>query len=127
MKKYLPEELEISYSHQLTGSESIKLMNNASFLIKHNTHAELVDVGTIREENWRRFWEKVEELGIWDLEENYQSCNLEADFHWRINMAYGGRFIHSYGMNIEPKTFKGNRIYSVLEELKEAVEELIEK
>jgi hypothetical protein len=29
-------------------------------------------------------------------------------------------------MNIEPKTFKGNRIYSVLEELKEAVEELIE-
>ena len=41
-------------------------------------------------------------------------------------MTYDDRTINSYGMNIEPKTFKGNRIYSILEELKEAVEELIE-
>ncbi len=38
MEKYLPEELEISYSHQLTGSESIKLVSNSTFLIKHDTH-----------------------------------------------------------------------------------------
>lgn len=126
MEKYLPEELEISYSHQLTDSESIKLVSNSTFLIKHDTHAELIDINSINEENWIRFWEKVEELGIWDLEENYQSCNLEADFHWKISMTYDERTINSYGMNIEPKTFKGNRIYSVLEELKEAVEELIE-
>ncbi len=44
----------------------------------------------------------------------------------KISMTYDERSINSYGVNIEPKTFKGNRIYSVLEELKEAVEELIE-
>lgn len=126
MEECFPEELEISYSHQLTGSESIKLLSNSSLLIKRNAHAELVDINSINKENWIRFWEKVEELGIWDLEENYQSCNLEADFHWKISITHDGKTISSYGMNIEPKTFKGNRIYSVLEELKEAVEELIE-
>ena len=54
MEKYLPEELEISYSHQLTGSESIKLVSNSTFLIKHDTHAELIDINSINEENWIR-------------------------------------------------------------------------
>ncbi len=124
--KYLPEELEISYTHQLTGTDSIKLINEKNLLIMENSLAKLIDTNQIKEENWIEFWNRLEKIGIWDLEENYQSCNLEADFHWKIAISYKDKSVNSYGLNLEPKIFIGNQIFSVLEELKEAIEDLIE-
>ena len=121
--KYLPEQLEISYKHEINGTKSIKLLNNA--LLLNNPNPELIDINDISEERWNDFWEVLERIGLWDLEEEYQGCTLEGRFVWKIEIKYQNREINSYGSNIEPKTVIGDKIYSILVELYKSIDELI--
>ena len=79
----------------------------------------------ISEERWNEFWEVLERIGLWDLEEEYQGCTLEGTFVWKIEIKYQNREINSYGSNIEPKTVIGDKIYSILVELYKSIDELI--
>lgn len=120
---YLPEEFEINYKHEINGTKSIKLINNA--LLVNNPNPELIDINTIRKEKWIQFWESIEKIGLWDLEGEYQGCTLDGGFIWKIKIIYGSRELNSYGSNIEPKIVIGDKIYSVLDELYKSIEELI--
>lgn len=120
---YLPEQFEINYKHELDGTKSIKLLNNT--LLVNNPNPELIDMNKINKEKWIEFWEALEKIGLWDLEEEYQSCTLEGGFTWSIKIVYDSRELNSYGANIEPKIVIGDKIYSVLEELQKSIEELI--
>ncbi len=122
-KKYLPQKLEIKYSHEINGTKSIKLIND-SFLV-NNPNPELISISQIDEEKWIEFWDSVEKLGIWDLQEAYEGCTLDGGFTWKIEISYKDYEINSYGANIEPKIVMGDKVYSVLEELYKSIEELI--
>ena len=119
----LPELFEINYRHESNGTKSIKLINNT--LLVNNPNAELIDINQIKEEKWIQFWENIEKIGLWNLEEEYMGCTLEGGFTWKIEIQYQNREINSYGANIEPKIVMGDKIYSVLEELYKSVEELL--
>lgn len=121
---YIPEEFEINYKHNLNGTKSIKLLGNS--LLVNNPNPEMIDIGTISDEKWIQFWEDVERIGIWDLEEEYQSCTLDGGFTWSIKIIYKSKELNSYGANMEPKIVIGDNIYSVLEEFYKSIEELIE-
>ena len=121
--KYLPEEFEIKYKHEFNGSRSVKLLNNA--LLVNNPNFELIDLSQVEEEKWIQFWENIEKIGLWDLDEEYQGCTLDGGFVWRIDIKYQNKELNSYGANIEPKIVIGDKIYSVLEELYKSIEELI--
>ena len=121
--KYVPEKLEINYSNQSEGSKSIKLINN-NFLV-NNPNPELISVNQISEDKWIEFWQTLEKIGLWDLEELYEGCTLEGGFTWKIEISYESKEINSYGANIEPKIVMGDKVYSVLEELYKSLEELI--
>ena len=121
---YIPEEFEINYKHDLNGTKSIKLLNNA--LLVNNPNPELIDINRISKEKWIQFWEDLERIGLWDLEEEYQSCTLEGGFTWSIKIVYKSKELNSYGANMEPKIVFGDKIYSVLEELYKSIEELID-
>ena len=121
--KYVPEKLEINYSNQSEGSKSIKLINN-NFLV-NNPNPELISVNQISEDKWIEFWQTLEKIGLWDLEELYEGCTLEGGFTWKIEISYETKEINSYGVNIEPKIVMGDKVYSVLEELYKSIEELI--
>ena len=120
---YLPELFEINYKHEIDGTKSIKLINNA--LLVNNPNPELIDISNIEKENWIEFWESLEKIGIWDLEDEYQSCTLEGGFTWSVKIIYNSRELNSYGVNMEPKIVIGDKIHSVLEELYKSIEELI--
>lgn len=120
---YLPELFEINYKHETEGTKSIKLMNNT--LLVNDPNPELIDINQIKEEKWIQFWEDVEKLGLWDLEEEYMGCTLEGGFTWNIKIQYQNKELNSYGANIEPKIVIGDKIYSILEELYKSIEELI--
>lgn len=64
---YLPEQFEINYKHELDGTKSIKLLNNT--LLVNNPNPELIDMNKINKEKWIEFWEALEKIGLWDLEE----------------------------------------------------------
>lgn len=122
-ENYLPEQFEINYKHEINGTKSIKLLNN-TFLV-NNPNPELIDVNQIESEKWIQFWEDLEKIGLWDLEEEYQGCTLDGGFTWKIEISYQNKELNSYGVNIEPKIIIGDKIYSVLEELYKSIEELI--
>ena len=120
---YLPELFEIRYKHEFNGTKSIKLMNN--ILMVNDPNPEMIDINRIDEEKWIEFWENIEKIGLWDLEEEYMACTLEGGFTWKIAIQYQNKVLNSYGANIEPKIVIGDKIYSVLEELYKSIEELI--
>ena len=120
---YLPELFEISYKHESNGTKSIKLMNN--ILMVKDPNPEMIDINGIDDEKWIEFWENIERIGLWDLEEEYMGCTLEGGFTWKIEIQYQNKLLNSYGANIEPKIVIGDKIYSVLEELYKSIEELI--
>ena len=122
-ENYLPEQFEINYKHEINGTKSIKLLNN-TFLV-NDPNPELIDINQIESEKWIQFWEDLEKIGLWDLEEEYQGCTLEGGFTWKIEISYQNKELNSYGVNIEPKIIIGDKIYSVLEELYKSIEELI--
>ena len=121
--EYLPEKLEIKYSHEINGTKSIKMINNT--LLVNNPNPELIPINQISEEKWIEFWESLEKIGLWDLEELYEGCTLDGGFTWKIGISYENREINSYGANIEPKIIMGDKVYSILEELYKSIEELI--
>ncbi len=122
-ENYLPEQFEINYKHEINGTKSIKLLNN-TFLI-NDPNPELIDVNRLESEKWIQFWEDLEKIGLWDLEEEYQGCTLDGGFTWKIEISYQNKELNSYGVNIEPKIIIGDKIYSVLEELYKSIEELV--
>lgn len=122
-ENYLPEQFEINYKHEINGTKSIKLLNN-TFLV-NDPNPELIDINQIESEKWIQFWEDLEKIGLWDLEEEYQGCTLDGGFTWKIEISYQNKELNSYGANIEPKIIIGDKIYSVLEELYKSIEELI--
>ena len=121
--EYLPEKLEIKYSDATGAIKSIKMINNT--LLLNNPNPELMDINQISEKKWIEFWESLEKIGLWDLEELYEGCTLDGGFTWKIEISYDNREINSYGANIEPKIVMGDKVYSVLEELYKSIEELI--
>ena len=99
------------------------MINNT--LLLNNPNPELMDINQISEKKWIEFWESLEKIGLWDLEELYEGCTLDGGFTWKIEISYDNREINSYGANIEPKIVMGDKVYSVLEELYKSLEELI--
>lgn len=120
---YLPEHFEIIYKDEFDGEKSIKLFNNT--LLVSTPNPELIEINDIAMEKWIHFWEDLEKIGLFDLEEEYVGCTLEGGFTWKIKIQYKNRTINSYGANIEPKIVIGDKIYSILEELYKSIEELI--
>jgi len=123
-EKYIPKNLEISYKSKDNGNKSVKIVNN-EILIINNSQIESINKKDIDKEKWIEFLENLEKIGIWDLEENYSSCSLTADYYWKIKIEYEEKRINSYGINVDPKIIIGNDIYSILEKLEEYVEDLI--
>lgn len=122
-EEYLPEIFEVKYINSSTGAKSIKLINTE--LMINDPNPELISIKDIDSEKWIEFWDSLERIGIWDLEEEYQGCTLEGGFTWKIHIQYKSRELNSYGANIEPKIVIGNRVYSIIEELWKSIEELI--
>lgn len=122
-EEYLPEIFEVKYINSSTGAKSIKLINTE--LMINNPNPELISIKDIDSEKWIEFWDSLERIGIWDLEEEYQGCTLEGGFTWKIHIQYKSRELNSYGTNIEPKIVIGDKIYSIIEELWKSIEELI--
>ena len=122
-EEYLPEIFEVKYINSSTGAKSIKLINTE--LMINDPNPELISIKDIDSEKWIEFWDSLERIGIWNLEEEYQGCTLEGGFTWKIDIQYKSRELNSYGANIEPKIVIGNRVYSIIEELWKSIDELI--
>lgn len=123
-EKYLPDVLEIKYKDSNCIQKSIKQINNQ--ILINNPNPEFIEINKIDKEKWLEFWDSVESLSVWDLEEEYKGCSLEGGFVWSIHIELGNREVNSYGANVEPKIVIGNHVLSVLDELFKSAERLFD-
>lgn len=119
MKEYLPHEMEICYFKMHSGFTCWKL--DGSKLIITGPEDHILEPSP---QQWMAFWEKLEEIGFWSWEADYDRCCLADGYSWEIKISYNGLNIDSTGMNHGPTRVVGGEIVSALEEFFEALEEL---
>jgi hypothetical protein len=75
-------------------------------------------------EQWISFWEKLEEIGLWGWEKDYDKCCLADGYSWEIKISYGDESLDSNGLNHGPTRVVGDGLVFCLDELLEALEDL---
>ena len=117
----LPELLEIEYSFNLGGHNSLKLVDGRFFffseadsnLSEKNEYLTLVSIP--ENSALKCFWEDLDHLGIWEWEENYPDIDdtLEGDIPqkipskgdvWQVKIIHGSMRISCKSWSSEPKS-----------------------
>ena len=119
MKNYLPDEMEFCYFKMETGYTCLKF--DANKLIITGPHDDIVEPSM---EQWISFWEKLEEIGLWGWEKEYDKCCLADGYSWEIKISHGDQSLDSNGLNHGPTRVVGDDLVSCLDELLEALEDL---
>lgn len=114
-KDYLPREMIISYTDN---------QDTRRITLDYDTlHRGDKEYTPVRGE-WEEFWEKLEEIGIWDWEENYEQCSMVEDYQWEITILTNSINLYSVGCNAGPVRLVKNEFISSLEEFWDALEDL---
>ena len=122
-EEFLPEEMEIVYSSATTGKKVLKLLNKTQLIFIYS-NSEIIEP---KQSEWENFWENLEKIGIWDLEENYERCIMIDGYFWEINISHQNQSIHSRGNNIDPTLYLGTELVSILDEFLDAIYDLTGK
>lgn len=57
-------------------------------------------------EDWVEFWLKLDEIGIWEWNNNYDNLLVLDGYSWRLDIISGTKTIKSGGSNDYPENFK---------------------
>ncbi len=117
---YLPEIFDICYFERGTGFNCL-CIDGPEIIHDFADNKERV---TPSPEEWELFWDKVEELGVWDWQGDYEKCCMVDGYRWRVTMTLGSRQVHTTGMNDAPTHITGSGVTSALEILLDALEDL---
>lgn len=116
----LPEKMYISYYSVTKGKKVLKLLNKTQ-LIFISSNNKIIEPS---KKDWESFWEKIEEIGIWDLEESYNRCILTERYKWEIDISFNNKIIESKGTNLDPTLYIGNKLISILDKFLDAINDL---
>lgn len=106
-----PEELDIDIGGHMAPNARIRWENKALHY-QHN-NGPLFDNKIINpsEEQWDTFLKRLEELRVWDWEENYHA-NILDGIQWSIEMSFADRSIKSWGSNCYPANNHNDKLSS---------------
>ncbi|HQO77162.1 MAG TPA: hypothetical protein PLG17_01480 [Thermodesulfobacteriota bacterium] len=65
------------------------------------------EVLSIDEEKWMSFWTRLDKIGIWDWQLEYQNPGICDGTHWLVDIAISGRSITCRGYNNYPNSKGG--------------------
>ena len=74
-EEFLPEEMEIVYSSATTWKKVLKLLNKTQLIFIYS-NSEIIEP---KQNEWENFWENLENIGMRDLEEKYESWKLTEE------------------------------------------------
>jgi len=103
-KEEYPDKFKIRYScftltlfNSVTFEEDKILFN--SFYSKNESFPD--------NNSWKKFWEEIEKIDIWNWEKSYVNYNVLDGCDWSIEIKYNNKKIKSSGSNAWPENFKG--------------------
>jgi hypothetical protein len=117
---YLPEYFDVCYFEMQMGFNCLHLDGN----VINIDPSESEETAVPSKVEWERFWDKMEEIGLWDWEEDYEKCCMVDGYSWTIKITKGPKSIDSSGMNVSPTYIIGDQTKSSLEDLLDALEDL---
>lgn len=118
MSDYIPKKLNFCYFTMDKGYTCVQLENNKLIINKSEkyyipTHGE-----------WSNFKDKLDEIGVWDWDGDYERCCLIDGYSWELEIEYTNCYIKNEGINYGPHRVVGENVLDSLQELIMAIEEL---
>lgn len=112
---FLPQEFQVEYGPFLYPEESftIHLRDDVLYYSPDSSEDNQEEISPAEEE-WNRFWQELDELGVWDWNLHYDLCCLDGT-RWRVKIVYSDLEVESSGENDYPDNFLG--FWEALEEL----------
>lgn len=100
----IPKKFEFSYGYALLhGMPDLELKDGKfveEFPFYHGFCTPL-EIEPAKEQ-WIEFWKKIDEIGIWNWNEDYDTADFLDGIEWRIKIVLGDRKIESCGSNAYP-------------------------
>lgn len=97
-QNYLPQQFDIAIGGCFGPSFTVRLVGDKISYEKSAGLYSLADSVEISPtaEQWARFWEQIDEIGVWQWSREYENPELEGA-HWYIHMRSGERSVTSEG------------------------------
>jgi hypothetical protein len=121
-KNYLPEEFYFRFSTHEKGTKILKKINENKLMFFYSEE-KIIEPSP---QDWELFWENIEKIGIWDLEENYNLCTLFKGYSWEIYLAKDNKIVKSQGSNSNPSLYMGDKLILILDKFLDFIYDLTE-
>ncbi len=77
-------------------------LRGSEIVYSHSGYPEVALQPSIRK--WLNFKKKIDNIGVWDWDEDYHNPNVLDGTQWELVIDYGDQKIKSYGSNLYPGT-----------------------
>jgi hypothetical protein len=106
-----PEEFLFSQGHAFMGGETVEWREGKLQVTLFAPDGQERSDVEPSPEDWKRFWSRLEELGVWRWEAHYSDPerNQPDGVAWSLEIRRGDRSSSSRGYNAFPETFAGLR------------------
>jgi hypothetical protein len=124
---HVPDRFEFFEGHAYMGGDSIKWEHDRLVFLKrvadmkgNGSFVETTEQLSPTPEAWRRFWTRIESLGVWQWKADYgdPKRNWPDGESWALTLRTGAKQLKSKGYNAVPDTYGEFRdaVYKLIEE-----------
>jgi hypothetical protein len=123
----VPDQLEFFEGHAYMGSDRVKWEHDKLVFVKRvadmkgkGAFVETVEQLSPAAEAWRRFWARIDALGVWQWKSDYSNPkrDLPDGDSWALTLRWGARQLKSKGYNAVPDGYSEFRaaVYKLKED-----------
>jgi hypothetical protein len=123
----VPDQFEFFEGHAYMGSDRVKWEHDQLVCVKRvadmsgkGSFVETIEKLSPTPEEWKRFWERMNALGVWQWESDYHNPKRDRPDgeSWALNLRCGSRQVKSTGYNAVPDAYGEFRaaVYKLLED-----------
>jgi hypothetical protein len=124
---HVPDRFEFFEGHAYMGRESVKLEHDKLVFVKRvadmsgkGSFAETKEELSPSPEAWRRFWTRIDSLGVWQWKPDYSDPKRGGPDgeSWALTLRAGAKQVKSKGYNGVPDAYGEfrNAVYKLMED-----------
>jgi hypothetical protein len=127
---HLPDRFEFFEGHAYMGGDSVRWEHDKLVFVKRvadmsgkGTFAETKEELSPTPEAWRRFWARIDSLGVWQWKPDYSDPKRSGPDgeSWAVTLRAGAKQVKSKGYNGVPDTYVEFRdaVYRLMEDARD--------
>jgi hypothetical protein len=120
MEEYIPQEFKFTIGGFWSGNCIVEFKDNKLTHSISNVCGASIKILTSeikpKESEWKKFWNRVDELQVWKWDKNYIEPCCEDGVQWSLSIKKKNKTKNSYGSNRYPESYN---------QFKDAISELL--